>query len=497
MTHAYQMTLQALLPELQLPPGKAQQQITGISNDSRRIQGGDLFLACRGEHYDGARFITDAVARGAVAVLCETAVEADERLTNVVVVEVPDLAARQAELACRFYRQPSRAMQMIGITGTNGKTSCCHFVAQALTQLGRKAAIIGTTGNGFVGELQRATHTTPDAVQLQQLLAGLQQQGAAAVAMEVSSHALAQQRVAGVAFDQAVFTNLSRDHLDYHGTMPAYAEAKAKLFVDSGIQKAVINTDDAFGRELWRRLPAGIDAIAVGAEPVAGAKQLRILSSRLDQQGIHAELDSPWGALTVNSPLLGSFNLYNLLSALAILVGAGIEPKRALAVLNQLPGVEGRMQAFTAANQPLVVIDYAHTPDALDKALASLRQHCTGQLWCLFGCGGDRDRGKRPLMAQVAEQRADRLLITSDNPRSEDPEAIIDQVVAGLSWPESAQRQPDRRQAIEVLIRQAAATDVVLVAGKGHEDYQEINGVRHHFSDIEIVVDCLRGNDAD
>ncbi len=491
MTPGYSMTLQALFPGSNMPPGSASQQVTGISNDSRRIQGGDLFLACRGEHYDASQFIDAAVAQGAVAVACDDLMDLAD--PGVPVIAVANLARCQADLAARFYRQPSQALQMIGITGTNGKTSCSHFIAQALTQLGRKTALIGTTGNGFIGALQTATHTTPDAVRLQQLLAQLRDQGAVAVAMEVSSHALQQQRVAGVAFDQAVFTNLSRDHLDYHGSMEAYAEAKARLFLDTGVKQAVINSDDPFGRLLWQRLSADVDTILIGEQPQPAAKQLRILRSRLHPGGIEAVIASPWGELQINSSLLGHFNLYNLLSALAVLLHSGVEALAAVEVLNQLPGVEGRMQAFTAANKPLVVVDYAHTPDALDKALASLREHADGQLWCLFGCGGDRDCGKRPQMAAVAERRADRLLISSDNPRSEEPQTIIDALVAGLARPERVLCQVDRRLAIEQIIQQAAAGDVVLIAGKGHENYQEIKGVRYPFSDIEIVQGCLEG----
>lgn len=474
---------------LQLPPGCDRVQLTGITNDSRRIQGGDLFLACRGEQFDGNAFITNAIEAGAAAVLCDGTDESLVEAGSVPVLFWPQLSQHTAALADHFYRQPSLAMRMIGVTGTNGKTSCSHFVAQAMSLLGQKTAVIGTTGNGFVDALQPATHTTPDAVALQQLLANLRSQGAAAVAMEVSSHALHQQRVAGITFQQAVFTNLSRDHLDYHGTMEAYAEAKALLFTGSGLQQAVINTDDDYGRQLWQRLQGSADVIAIGKQPLAGAKQLLIKSCELTPQGIKAQVVSPWGELQIDSPLLGEFNLYNLLSALAVVVGTGELPSKALGVLNQLSGVTGRMQAFVVKGQPLVVVDYAHTPDALEKALQSLRQHCRGQLWCLFGCGGDRDTGKRPLMAQAAQLHADRLMITSDNPRSEAPQQIIDQIIAGLSEPTAStvENLSDRQQAIESVIAQAAAGDVVLIAGKGHESYQEVCGVRHPFSDIEIV----------
>ena len=491
--------LQGLLPECQLPPGVAELQITGIENDSRRIQGGDLFLACKGLSVDGNRFAAAAVTAGAAAVVTEQAAELSN--LDVPVIELSQLSERQGELAARFYQHPSRALRAIGITGTNGKTSISHFVARALSQLGSKTAVIGTTGNGFVGALESASHTTPDAVSLQRLLAQLQQQGAEAVAMEVSSHALEQGRVAGVAFDQAVFTNLSRDHLDYHGTMEAYGAAKAKLFEQYGISQAVINTDDPFGRQLWQRLGAeypDVQRLAIGEQPIDPTEggQLRILTHRLTGQGIQADIASPWGELRVDSPLLGRFNLYNLLGALGALIGAGIEPQAALAALNQLDGVDGRMQAFKISGQPLVVVDYAHTPDALDKALASLRNHCSGRLWCLFGCGGDRDRGKRASMAQAAEQWADRLVVTSDNPRSEDPQQIIDDVLAGIDDKAAAVVEPDRRVAIERAVAEAAPGDVVLVAGKGHEDYQEINGVREPFSDIDWVKKTLGINDA-
>ncbi|MEH6649337.1 MAG: UDP-N-acetylmuramoyl-L-alanyl-D-glutamate--2,6-diaminopimelate ligase [Motiliproteus sp.] len=500
---AKMMTLSELLQPfvdeqmLQLPPpGSDRIQLSGITNDSRRIQGGDLFLACRGERFDGNAFIGRAIEAGAAAVLCDGdgAAEFQTTASAVPVLFWPELSQHAAALACHFYQQPSLAMQMIGITGTNGKTSCSHFVAQAMTELGQKTAVIGTTGNGLVDELQTATHTTPDAVELQQLLADLYQQGVAAVAMEVSSHALEQQRVAGIAFEQAIFTNLSRDHLDYHGTMEAYAEAKALLFTGSGLKQAVINTDDDFGRQLWQRLQGRVDVVAIGRRPLAGAAQLLIKSCQLTPQGIKALIDSPWGELQIDSPLLGEFNLYNLLSALAVVVGAGQSPHKALAVLNTLSGVVGRMQAFVAENQPLVVVDYAHTPDALEKALQSLRQHSRGRLWCLFGCGGDRDTGKRPLMAKVAQQHADRLMITSDNPRSEAPQQIIDQIIAGLAEPTASTIEclGDRKQAIEAVIDQAVAGDVVLIAGKGHEDYQEIDGVRHAFSDIDIVRHRLK-----
>ncbi|RDE22787.1 UDP-N-acetylmuramoyl-L-alanyl-D-glutamate--2,6-diaminopimelate ligase [Motiliproteus coralliicola] len=499
MNSSCSLTLQQLLPDLVLPPEVAEQPITGIENDSRRIQGGDLFLACRGLSVDGNRFAEAAVAAGAVAVLTED----DEALTalSVPVIRVDSLTAKQGELAARFFGNPSRKLHMIGITGTNGKTSCSHFVAAALERFGQRAAVIGTTGNGFLGSLEPATHTTPDAVQLQRLLADLVQQQAGAVAMEVSSHALEQGRVSGVAFEQAVFTNLSRDHLDYHGSMEAYGEAKARLLLEYPIRHAVINSDDPFGRALIERIPSEVDVLAYGEQPLGSALQaralpLQVLNCQLHRGGIRAQIDSPWGEAVIDSPLLGRFNLDNLLAALGVLLGAGIEIQTAVAALNQLDGVEGRMQAFDQPDQPLVVVDYAHTPDALDKALSSLREHAQGRLWCVFGCGGDRDRGKRPQMAAAAEKQADHLMVTSDNPRSEAPQAIIDEVMGGIQKPGSVRTEVDRPTAIARAIEEAAPEDVILVAGKGHEDYQEINGVRHRYSDIETVKQILGMADA-
>ncbi|WP_421865386.1 UDP-N-acetylmuramoyl-L-alanyl-D-glutamate--2,6-diaminopimelate ligase [Motiliproteus sp.] len=499
MKRSREMTLQQLLPDLALPPEVGQLRISGIENDSRRIQGGDLFLACRGLNVDGNRFAEAAVAAGAVAVLTED----DGALVSlsVPVIRVEHLTDRQGELADRFYGSPSRKLHMVGITGTNGKTSCSHFIAAALERFGQRAAVIGTTGNGFLGSLEPATHTTPDAVQLQRLLAQLQQQQAGAVAMEVSSHALEQGRVSAVAFEQAVFTNLSRDHLDYHGSMEAYGEAKARLLLQYPIRHAVVNSDDPFGRALIKRIPAGVEVLAYGEQPLdqdlqSRALQLQVSQCRLNRRGIEAQIDTPWGVVGIDSPLLGRFNLDNLLASLGVLIGAGIDIQTAVTALNQIEGVEGRMQAFDQPNQPLVVVDYAHTPDALDKALSSLREHVQGRLWCVFGCGGDRDRGKRPQMAKAAEQQADYLVVTSDNPRTEDPQAIIDEVMSGVQRSASVRTEVNRPAAIAQAIAAAGPEDVILIAGKGHEDYQEINGVRHRYSDIETVTQILGGTDA-
>ncbi|HEY5718487.1 MAG TPA: UDP-N-acetylmuramoyl-L-alanyl-D-glutamate--2,6-diaminopimelate ligase [Motiliproteus sp.] len=485
------MRLTTLLPELGADPRCAAIEITGISNDSRRVQPGDLFLAVSGARLNGADFIPAAVAAGAAAVLCDAPVKGQ---FDVPVIERASLKNQLAELAARFYQQPGQALDLIAITGTNGKTSCCHFIAQALAALGGKPALIGTNGYGFYGALDSASHTTPDAIRLQQLLASLRLAGASQVAMEVSSHALEQGRVAGLRFRQGVFTNLSRDHLDYHGTMEAYGAAKARLFDEYGIEHAIINRDDTFGRQLLQQLPAGVTPISYGFEPALGTEAaLWVSDFRQTATGIRALIHFGGEHAELDSPLIGRFNLLNLLAAAGVLLARGYPLQTVAQVLATLQGVAGRMESRRAAGRPLVVIDYAHTPDALEKALQALRGHCQGLLWCVFGCGGDRDRGKRPQMAAIAETHADCLVVTSDNPRSESPKAIIDEVLSGVNQTQAVLVEPDRGRAIRLAIASAGPADVVLVAGKGHEDYQEVEGVRYPFSDAEQVQQALQG----
>ncbi|WP_246480543.1 UDP-N-acetylmuramoyl-L-alanyl-D-glutamate--2,6-diaminopimelate ligase [Motiliproteus sediminis] len=485
----YRMRLDELLPELAAGASWCAQEVTGLTNDSRRVQPGDLFLACRGERFDGAAFIDAAVAAGAVAVVTDGGAGGE---VGVPVMVQPDLAVHQAELAARFYRQPGDELDLIAITGTNGKTSCCHFIAQALAAMGEAPALIGTNGYGFYGQLESASHTTPDAIRLQQLLAGLRDRGARQVVMEVSSHALEQQRVAGLRFSQAVFTNLSRDHLDYHGTMEAYGAAKARLFHEYGVTRAVVNRDDPFGRTLLAGLGDEVQSISYGLDN-PGEDGLSVEGFSQTASGIAAVIRYGEQRCTLESALIGRFNLLNLLAAAGVLLGRGHALAAVVEQLAQLQGVAGRMESFHQPHRPLVVVDYAHTPDALEKALQALRGHCQGQLWCVFGCGGDRDRGKRPQMAAVAEAAADRLVITSDNPRSEEPQAIIEDISAGLKRSGRVVVEADRSRAITYAVTHAEAGDVVLVAGKGHEDYQEISGVRYPFSDADQVRQALGG----
>ncbi|MBK3868261.1 UDP-N-acetylmuramoyl-L-alanyl-D-glutamate--2,6-diaminopimelate ligase [Pseudomonas stutzeri] len=471
-----------------LPQAGSDVLIRELTLDSRKVRGGDLFLAVPGLQHDGRDHVADAVARGAAAVAYESEGLDAPLAGNAVMVPVQHLASQLSAIAGRFYGEPSRSLRVIGVTGTNGKTSVSQLVAQALDRLGEPCGIIGTLGTGFHGQLELGRHTTPDAIGVQATLANLKQGGARAVALEVSSHGLEQGRVAALDFDVAVFTNLSRDHLDYHGTMEAYGAAKARLFNVPGLSCRVINLDDAFGRVL-----AGEEResrlITYSLEDPSA--YLYCAEARLDDDGIYARLITPQGERSMRSPLLGRFNVSNVLAAVGALLGMDYPLDEILAVLPELEGPVGRMQRLGGGDHPLIVVDYAHTPDALEKVLSALRPHTRGRLLCLFGCGGDRDTGKRPLMAEVAQRLADAVLVTDDNPRNEAPEHILDDIRAGFSNPDAVIFMHGRAQAIASLVAAAQADDVVLLAGKGHENYQEIRGERLPFSDIEQASAAL------
>jgi len=460
-----------------------------VEADSRRVLPGDVFLACRGEHVDGRDFIPAALARGAAAVLWDDADgfvwQSEWAVPN---LPVPHLRERAGIVAAHVFGQPSQQMTVIGITGTNGKTSISHWLAQAFSLLDQKAALIGTVGNGFYGELTETSHTTPDPVTVQQRLAEYHRQGARVVTMEVSSHGLDQSRVNGVSFATAVFTNLTRDHLDYHHDMASYGAAKAKLFHWEGLKYAVINADDAFGRELI----AAVDkertqVVSYGLE--RGDVRPLSLSASLD--GLELQVTTPWGEVAIRTALLGRFNAANLLACLATLCVNGVSLADAARVLGRIQPARGRMQRVGGGHEPLVVVDYAHTPDALEKALSTLAEirPAGSKLFCVFGCGGDRDAGKRPMMGGIAEQYADVAVVTSDNPRTENPQAILVDILAGMKSPGHV--EADRAAAIHWAVRAARAGDVVLIAGKGHEEYQDINKVKHPFSDFRVAEDAL------
>ncbi|HEV2332827.1 MAG TPA: UDP-N-acetylmuramoyl-L-alanyl-D-glutamate--2,6-diaminopimelate ligase [Gammaproteobacteria bacterium] len=467
--------------------------IHGLALDSRGVRPGYLFLACRGHDHHGLRHLTDACARGAVAVAYDPA-GADEYLplhSDLPSAAVPDLARKAGPIAARFYADPTAGQKVVGVTGTNGKTSVSLITAQSLTEAGKACGVLGTVGFGPYGKLETPTHTTPDAVSLQAWFARFRDQGLRHASMEVSSHALDQGRANGVHFAVAVFTNLSHDHLDYHGSLEAYGTAKRRLFDMPGLKQAVINLDDAFGRRLAADLPEGVQCIGYtleGRESPVGVT-LKGTGLALNSGGITFDVAGELGRGHVDSRLLGRFNAYNLLAVQGALLALGLRFEETLRALGRARTVPGRMECFGGGEQhPLVVVDYAHTPDGLEKALTAARAHCRGELWCVFGCGGDRDRRKRPEMGAIAERLADRLLVTDDNPRHEDGDAIVAEILAGMNQPGRAQVQRDRRAATAQAVHAAVPGDVVLVAGKGHETEQVVGDRKLPYSDRETVA---------
>jgi UDP-N-acetylmuramyl-tripeptide synthetase len=474
------------------------QEFTMITADSRQVQPGALFLAYPGVQSDGRNFIDLAIKAGAIAVLWEPtgfSWPAGYRLAN---IAVENLKQQAAQIAADYYQQPSQHLTMVGVTGTNGKTSVSLWLAQCLSRLGQKTAVLGTVGNGFVGsetagqagaELTVAANTTPDAILLQSMLADFKQQQAKAVVMEVSSHGLDQGRVNGVKFDLAILTNLSRDHLDYHLTMENYAAAKAALFVWPGLRRAIVNADDALGQKL-------IASLKTQARPMLTYGLLngdvRGSELQLQQQALTMQIVTPQGSAQLTAPVLGRFNAYNILAVLAALLALDIRLADALAVISEIQPVAGRMQQLGGAKLPLVVIDYAHTPDALEKVLLTLREQLppSAKLICVFGCGGERDAGKRALMGAIASKLADQVIVTSDNPRHEAQANISQAIVSGISG--AYLLAENRASAIAQAIAAADAGDIVLLAGKGHENYQEIAGQKIPFSDMAEAQSALR-----
>lgn len=472
--------------------------IADIASDSRRCQAGGLFLALRGARSHGLEHLGDALKRGVSAVAWESCegVTPPDISGNAVCFEVPELGARVGGIAARFFGQPSVHMDVVGVTGTNGKTSCTHFLAQALEICGRSTGVIGTLGAGRAGALENLGLTTPEVVEVHRALAAIQDAGGDTVAMEVSSHALDQGRVDAVRFKAAVLTNLTRDHLDYHGTIEDYAAAKERLFHTADLGHAVINCDDPFGAQLADRLSGetGLQVVRVGSNlPSRGGKYVAIESLVARTTGLSLMVDSSWGSATIESTLWGQFNVENLALSLGLLLALGHSLADAAAALQQIQPPPGRMEVFTpsVSGLPAVIVDYAHTPDALEKALRATRAHTSGNIWCVFGCGGERDKGKRPQMGRIAEAAADSVVITDDNPRNEDGDEIVGDILAGMA--DTATVQRDRRSAITFAIEQAGEGDVVLVAGKGHEDYQLVAGERLPYSDRELVRSILGG----
>jgi len=478
--------LRALLHGLAEVAPRHDRAIAGLSLDSRSVARGHLFIAVPGATHDGRDYIPLAVQRGAAAVVREKMRAPPARDCSVPSFDIAGLNAHIGGIAARFFDHPSARMQSVGITGTNGKTTCAWLIAQALDLLGRRCALMTTLGAGFVGALHPSPLTTADALATQRTLASLLARRAAAVCIEVSSHGLEQGRVNGVAFDIAVLTNLSRDHLDYHRSMAHYRDAKRKLFKFDALGCAVINIDDRFGRDLLHRHRAA-RCLTYGVHNAAADLRARGFDASADGIALRAEYRGE--TAVVRSPLLGAVNVPNLLAAIAAVLCCGHGLREIAATAGQWRAPPGRMELIPRQpHRPAVVIDYAHTPDALERALASLAPLCRGRLWVVFGCGGDRDPGKRPLMGRVAEAIADRVLITDDNPRFESPEHIAAQITEGMTG--KAEVIHDRRRAILTALTAAAAEDMVLVAGKGHEATQTVGDRVLELSDRDIVAEA-------
>ncbi|WP_046004809.1 UDP-N-acetylmuramoyl-L-alanyl-D-glutamate--2,6-diaminopimelate ligase [Pseudoalteromonas rubra] len=477
-------------------------EINALRLDSREVGPGDCFIALRGHQQDGGQYVGSALERGAALVLADENCVVDVQDSRVVsrIIKIRALADKVAMLAATFYGEPSRAMTLVGVTGTNGKSTTTAMIAHLASACGLPGAVIGTLGYGAPDSLTPLNNTTPSHVDLQRILSELRDSYPLA-AMEVSSHGLVQGRVAQCQFEAAVFTNLSRDHLDYHGTMENYAEAKLQLFSACQPNYSVINIDDPWAQRWLKEgkitRPVGFGRMPADDTLSETVQQFVYFSdARFDSLGIHVRLHTSWGDAEVSTPLFGEFNLYNLSAAFAVLLTQGVALSQLVKGAAQLKPVTGRMQAIEVAGQPTCVVDYAHTPDALALALQALQQHVPGKVTCVFGCGGERDKGKRALMAQAAERYADTVVITSDNPRGEDPLDIINDIKAGLSKPEYALCQPDRASAIREAIRGADQHSVILIAGKGHEDYQIIGNQRLAFSDISWAQKILSGESA-
>lgn len=459
--------------------------ISGISMDSRAVKPGDLFFALN------PLYIDEAVQKGAKYIICE---KMPVKKYDIPVIQIDNLRNKIGLFSAEFYHFPSKNMHIIGVTGTNGKTSCTHFIAQAFKMAGFKSAVIGTLGNGLIDHINPGTHTTPDPVVLQQILADFYHQKTDFVAMEASSHGLQQGRLNGTMIETAIFTNLTRDHLDYHETIENYAQAKFHLFEQPGLKYAVLNLDDPYGFEWAKKLRSTyshLDIYGITANATLPLIDIPIISAReikTNITGLTAKIISPWGKNTLKTHLLGKFNLSNLLCVLTVLGIYNISLENSLSYLAELKTAPGRMQALGGnSGRPLIIIDYAHTPDALLKTLQALREHCEGNLWCIFGCGGDRDQGKRPEMGAIAEQYSDQIILTDDNPRSENPAQIIADIRKGLNSSKNIIIEHDRRRAIEHALNSTKEGDIILIAGKGHETYQEIDDQKIPYNDFLAV----------
>jgi UDP-N-acetylmuramoyl-L-alanyl-D-glutamate--2,6-diaminopimelate ligase len=474
-------------------------RVTGLVLNSREVLAGNLFIALAGSRQHGLVYASQAIEQGAVAIIYEPSgggKEIAEQVDNVPMISVDDLAIKLGNIAARYYGDPSGAMSVVGITGTNGKTSCSQFLSQMLDDCG----IIGTLGWGEWGKLRKTLNTTPDALEVQRILAELLKDKKQIVAMEVSSHGLEQGRVNGVTFKGAVFTNISQDHLDYHGTMDAYLQAKLELLKKPGLTFAVVNLDDTYSEQIISAVPEGIVkwGVTVKGKTLAYCECVSAENILHKEDGI--EFDARWRgvSISVKVPLYGDFNTENVLTVLAVMLAMKVPMPEAVKKLKLIKPVVGRMERFGGDGLPLVFVDYAHTPDALDKVLSSLRKHCKQALWVVFGCGGNRDKGKRSQMGRIAEQQADHVIVTDDNPRFESGVDIVNDILTGFSTKidfisnNKIEVIQNREWAIHKAIAGAADNDCIVIAGKGHESYQEIKGVQTAFSDSQVVIEALK-----
>lgn len=500
-SNLHSVPLSQLLPGMALG-NAADIKVKQLCLDTRQLREGDAFIALVGIKVDGRDFIANAIAQGASAIL----VEADKNwqgvdwLGQVPVIAIEHLPEQVSAIAGRRYGEPSTQVKLIGITGTNGKTTCSLLAAQLLAYLQGKSAVVGTLGFGVLDRqatapmaqqltsLQSTGLTTPDPVSLQRILADLVNEGANSIAIEVSSHSLQQKRVADVHIHTAIFTNLTQDHLDYHGDLIRYGNAKAQLLMAPGLRTAIINRDDPWAASLQTRAPAQVKVLTYSLSASAPTADIYVTDMKLNEMGVAAHLVTPWGEADIQSPLWGEFNLSNLLAVIAAVAEQGFPLAAIVAHLEQLLPAPGRMQPIVvdaAAQQVQVIVDYAHTPDALENTLKALRQHTEANIWTLFGCGGDRDKTKRPKMGTIAEQGSDYVIVTNDNPRSEDPSAIAGDILRGMNRPSGCLVIADRAQAIDFVIQQANPTDTVLIAGKGHEESQIFATHSIPFSDAQ------------
>lgn len=488
-------TLRTLLAEMPLEIPSNACMVTGLALDSRKVKPGDCFFALKGHLVEGARFAAEACERGAVAIVTDSP---DLRVDAAVpVVHVPGLRARLGEIAARFHGYPTHGMPVIAVTGTNGKTTVAHLAAQALGFVGRPCGYIGTLGAGTLSTLVTSDMTTPDPLTLQAQLSALRTQGCALVALEASSHALAQSRLAGTRVDTAIFTGLGHDHLDYHASIEDYFAAKARLFSHPGLRHAVLSTDDPSSSRIAAGLAETVvlTAFGSGIHPIRrAASEIRLLHAEYGTQSTQLHLAVGEERMSLESPLLGEFNASNLLAIFAVLLGLGVAMTAALDAVSSVRPVRGRMERFGGRDgEPLVFVDYAHSPDSLERVLLSLRALRPARLHCVFGCGGNRDRSKRPLMGEIAARLADAVVVTSDNPRDEAPQDIVDEILAGVKDRSRLRVVLDRDEAILAALAASAPGDVVLIAGKGHEQSQEIRGERIVQSDQATVQRWLQG----